>query len=91
MDDAKVSGGGTAVHAGLPVEGYKPQAQTAVDMVNENKRIEELVLRNLDLLAGVPGIDGRWLAIGRTHIEQGFMSVNRAIFRPGRVRLEGDT
>ncbi len=32
-------------------------------------------------------VDKRWLAIGRTAIEQGFMAVNRSIFKPGRVVL----
>ena len=32
----------------------------------------------------------RWLAIGRTHIEQGFMAINRAIFRPDRVEIPGE-
>jgi hypothetical protein len=30
-------------------------------------------------------IDQRWLAIAQTHIEQGFMALNRSIFQPGRV------
>ena len=35
-------------------------------------------------------IDQRWLAIARTNIEQGFMALNRAIFRPERVELDGN-
>ncbi len=31
-----------------------------------------------------------WLAIARTQIEQGFMALNRAVFKPGRVRLAED-
>ncbi len=34
-----------------------------------------------------PNIDQRWLAIGRAHLEQAFMAINRAIFKPGRVEL----
>ena len=74
-------------HAGLPVEGYRPQSDDAITLVNNNKRIEEQVLRMLDAFAGSPDIDQRWLAIGRTHIEQGFMAINRAVFRPARVDL----
>lgn len=55
-----------AKHDGLPVSGYRPQNQRNVDLVNENKHLEELVLQQLDLLAEVDGIDKRWLAIGRT-------------------------
>jgi hypothetical protein len=76
--------------AGLPVAGYRPQTPAAVSVVNRNKEIEEMVLRQLDYLAGVELIDKRWLAIGRTAIEQGFMAVNRAVFRPSRATLPAD-
>lgn len=72
-------------HSGLPVQGYRPQSGEAVALVNLNKQLEEQVLRALDLLAANPEIDGRWLAIGRTAIEQGFMAVNRAVFKPARL------
>lgn len=78
---------GDKPHAGLPVAGYKPQDASTVALVNLNKRHEEVVLRVLDDLASLPDTDKRWLAIGRTSIEQGFMAANRAIFKPGRVSL----
>lgn len=74
-------------HQGLPVSGYKPQDGKSVLLVNINKDAEERVLRILDGLKENPDIDQRWLAIGRTHIEQGFMAVNRAVFKPERVEL----
>ncbi len=77
-------------HTGLPVEGYRPQSDAAVDLVNENKRLEEQCLRVLDQLATRPGTDMRWLAIGRTAIENGWMAVNRSVFKPARVKLPGD-
>lgn len=77
-------------NVGLPVSDYKPQSDEAVELVNANKRAEEMVLRMLDELAAREEVDKRWLAIGRTQIEQGFMAVNRAVFKPGRVRLPGE-
>lgn len=77
-------------HDGLPVAGYKPQTSRSVDLVNINKQIEESVLRQLDKLASDGVVDQRWLAIGRTAIENGFMAVNRSIFKPGRASLPGD-
>ena len=73
-------------HHGLPVYGYAPQGDQAVDIVNRNKLVEEEMLRILDLLGEMKSIDQRWLAIGRTHLEQGWMAVNRAVFRPQRVQ-----
>ncbi|MDW9880459.1 cyclic nucleotide-binding protein [Sinorhizobium meliloti] len=78
-------------HKGLPVAGYKPQSDDKVEAVNANKQLEEQVLRRLDSLKDMPGVDGRWLAVGRTHLEQAFMAINRSIFQPGRVKLPGDT
>lgn len=73
-------------HEALPVAGYKPQSASTVDKVNVNKKIEERVLRILDDLGGDPDVDKRWLAIGRTHLEQAFMAINRSIFKPDRVK-----
>jgi hypothetical protein len=72
----------------LPVSGYPPQSQQAVALVNQNKRLEEMILRQLDIIAEMPGVDPRWFAVGRRHIETGFMEVNRSIFKP--QRLQGD-
>lgn len=77
-------------HDGLPVHGYQTQTQSNVDTVNHNKIKEEEVLQMLDILKALPLVDQRWLAIGRTHIEEGFMAINRAIFKPQRLTLKGD-
>jgi hypothetical protein len=85
-------------HKGLPVAGYRQQPQAAVDLVNENKKTEERILRLIDDLQNGTirsgdsieafQADGRWLAIARTDLEKGFMALNRAIFQP--TRIEGD-
>jgi len=78
-------------HSPLPIAGYSDQPQSNVDLVNANKQLEECVLRRLDAMADIYEIDKRWLAIARTHIEQGFMAANRAVFKPGRVSLGEET
>lgn len=77
-------------HTGLPVAGYRPQTNEAVDMVNQNKVAEEDILRMLDRYKERPDVDQRWLAIGRTAMEQAWMAINRAIFKPARVSLPDD-
>lgn len=89
-------------HKGLPVAGYRAQPKEAVAQVNQFKVLEERLLRILDGLEyGIPilpmegephnmPVDRRWLAIGRTHLEQAFMCINRSIFKPERVRLEDE-
>lgn len=74
-------------HKGLPVHGYQPQSQAAVDIVNAMKETEEGILRILDELQKKEMIDQRWLAVGRTSLEQAFMAINRSIFKPQRINL----
>lgn len=74
-------------HTGLPVAGYRPQSSVNVARVKAVKQTEERLLRLLDELKADSEIDQRWLQIGRTSIEQGFMDVVRSIFKPGRVEL----
>jgi len=38
----------------------------------------------------VGDVDQRWLAIARTHFQEGFMALNRSVFQPGRVKLPED-
>jgi hypothetical protein len=66
------------------VHGYKAQPGHKVAYVNENKILEERLLKRLDDASGDP----RWIAIARSHIEQGFMAFNRAVFQPARLDLE---
>ncbi len=77
-------------HDPLPVAGYTSQSTSKVELVNANKILEERVLRRFDELVKLDNIDKRWLAIGRTHFEQAFMAMNRAVFQPQRVGLPED-
>ncbi len=77
---------------GLKVAGYRPtQPQAAIDLVNENKALEERVLRQIDKIAGVGNaFDQRFVSIARTNVELAFMALNRAVFQPQRIALPGD-
>ena len=88
-------------HKPLPVHGYTEQSQERIDLVNEGKELEERVLRYIekvgrhieprDTFIAVGGTEPqRWLAIGRTNIQQGWMSVFRSIFNPQRTTLPED-
>lgn len=79
-----------SMHEGLPVAGYTKQSMTAVDQVNANKAVEERVLRIIDWLQKTGEGDPRWLAIARTDLERGFMALNRAVFKPTRIKLPED-
>lgn len=72
-------------HQAMPVAGYTSQSDKRVTQVNLNKKLEEECLQTLDLLKEDPDVDQRWLAIGRTQLEQAFMAINRSIFKPTRI------
>lgn len=91
---------------GLPVAGSRPQSDAAIALVNEFKADEERLLRKLETqkdatdrkrLSGANPADTadtaeamRWLAVSRTHFQEGFMALNRAVFQPARVKLPED-
>lgn len=93
-------------HQGLPVAGYVPQSDEKVAVVNGFKQDEERLLRKVDALSKLydevvePGLepaidyqgryDLRFLAIAKTHFQEGFMALNRAVFQPQRIKLPED-
>lgn len=90
-EDQAKDGGLALEHPGLPVHGYQSQPKNNVDQVNLNKQTEERLLRLLDLHRDSYLYDQHWLAIARTHFEEGFMAMNRAVFQPKRISLPEDT
>jgi hypothetical protein len=84
----------------LPIKGYTSQPADKIARVNHHKELEEQILRVMDAMVkpvpyfdengvGVP-CDPRWVAVARTHIEQGFMALNRAVLQPQRVSMPYD-
>lgn len=74
----------------LPVAGYVAHTPDTIALVNHNKVVEEQILRNIDKLAMTNVVDARCLALARTQLEQAFMWLNRAIFKPERIKLPGE-
>lgn len=65
------------------ITGYRKHSSQEVDAVNSTKSFENDLGRWIKQLQDdVPGLDGRWVAIARTHFQQGFMALNRAVFKP---------
>lgn len=89
----------------LPVAGYTAQSDEKVALVNEFKADEERLLRKMERMAPEnwlrPGTadnddpvgryDQRWIAVARTHFQEGFMALNRAVFQPQRIKLPEDS
>lgn len=71
-------------------EGLPSLEEVNAAMIEQMRLQEEIILRLLDGLGSLDDIDRRWLSIGRTAIEQGFMAVSRAIDPPPRFALRGE-
>ena len=70
------------------IKGYRDLSQAEIDLMNEIKtkaaEVGELVDR-LGSPAGNPGLTGeskRWVAIGKTDLQKGFMALTRAVAKP---------
>lgn len=94
---------GMTVNPAGKVSGYTAQPDAKVALVNEFKADEERLLRKIDAVMAElrpntpdnpaldqPAYDRRWAAVARTHFQEGFMALNRAVFQPQRIRLPED-
>ncbi len=70
------------------ITGYRQLSEAEVALMNEGKALAEQVgayiakLRAVDNSAGHPPLDQRWVSIGATQLQQGFMAVIRGIAQP---------
>jgi len=68
------------------IKGYRDLSQGEIDLMNEGKALAEQCrefcekIDKLNDSSGGP--DKRWLAIGRTDLQKGFMAVIRSIAKP---------
>lgn len=64
--------------------------------VVQQKLMEEALLRRCKEIVDRYAADGRWASIAKTHFEEGFMALNRALMKPQRLsdddlkRIQGD-
>lgn len=70
------------------IAGYRQLSEAEAELMNEGKALAEQVgayiekLRTQEgKLSGIP-FDQRWISIGATQLQQGFMAVIRGIARP---------
>ena len=64
------------------IKGYLDLSQHEIDLMNEAKDLAIKVGALTDNLKDVAEIDDRWLAIGKTDLQKGFMAVIRSIAKP---------
>lgn len=65
------------------ITGYRDLLQYEIDFINEGKALAEMVgswIKSLEERGSA--IDQRWVAIGKTDLQKGFMSAIRSIAKP---------
>lgn len=65
-----------------PIKGYRELGAEEIADMNRLKEVEAMVLATIAMLRDATKHDPRWLAIGQTDIEKGFMALNRAVAQP---------
>lgn len=64
------------------IKGYRELSQEEIDMMNEGKALAEQCGAFIEKLQAAGDTDKRWVAISRTHLQEGFMSAIRSIAKP---------
>ena len=65
-----------------PITGYRELSPMEIELINAIKAKAEDLRTACEDLRDIVGIDQRWLSIGVTDLQKGFMSVIRSIAQP---------
>lgn len=64
------------------IKGYRDLSEGEIGAMNICKAVAVEVGELCDKIATMEDVDPRWVSIGRTHLQQGFMALIRGIARP---------
>lgn len=62
--------------------GYRQLNEEEVALMNEGKELANRVREYVEKLSTAPNLNHRWISIGKTDLQKGFMALMRAIVRP---------
>jgi hypothetical protein len=61
---------------------YRDLSQNEIDIINIIKEEEESASTTWHNVRDIEGVDQRWVNIARTHLQEGFSALVRAVARP---------
>jgi hypothetical protein len=64
------------------ITGYRDLSQDEIDLMNLIKGISEKVGELVEKLRDTDNLDQRWISIGATHLQEGFMDLVRGVAQP---------
>lgn len=64
------------------IKGYRELSQEEIDLMNEIKTKGVELGELVDRLNSSEHVNGRWISIGITNLQQGLMALTRAVAKP---------
>jgi hypothetical protein len=64
------------------IKGYRDLTADEIALMNEGKALSEQVGAYIEKLRASPGLDQRWVSVGATDLQKGFMAAIRGIAQP---------
>ena len=64
------------------IKGYRELTDNEISVINDIKDLANFLGQMIEKMEKTDGIDKRWLAIGKTDLQKGFMSIVRSIAQP---------
>ncbi len=64
------------------IKGYRELTKEEINAMNDIKEKGGELGAMIEVMSGMQDIDHRWLAIGKTNIQQGLMALTRAVVKP---------
>ena len=64
------------------IKGYRDLSAEEIALMNECKALAEQCGAMIEKLRAAPGLDQRWISIGATELQQGWMATIRGIAQP---------
>jgi hypothetical protein len=64
------------------IKGYRDLSAEEIQLMNECKELSAKVGELVEKLKATPNLDQRWISIGTTDLQKGFMSIIRGIAQP---------
>lgn len=64
------------------IKGYRDLSAEEIAAMNKVKELGAAVGQLVDELKSVPALDQRWISIGATDLQKGFMALTRGVAQP---------
>lgn len=64
------------------LKGYREPTQDEMDTMAEIRKIGQTLKGLVEKMEKNPSFDQRWVALSKTHLQEGIMAANRAVTKP---------